>query len=259
MLICPMLSVFQIPTVLEISAQGGFGNMLWRGIQQMHPAEWIAAILSFWCVVLAAKNSIWNWPVAILGSLIYAWVFLFSGLYSDAMLNVLFVGFQCYGWIQWRKNSVIGNALKPSVGPRKSILRVMLIALCIYPVWVYIVRSGLFANLISSLVSGDMFIGISSVFSHSPLSNIAPPRFVYLDAMLLFLSLSALYMQAKKWIQNWILWIIVDLIYVPVYWLNHNYITAILYLIYIPLALKGLQMWRGEMNKISPGERNTND
>jgi nicotinamide mononucleotide transporter len=77
--------------------------------------------------------------------------------------------------------------------------------------------------------------------------------------MLLFLSLSALYMQAKKWIQNWILWIIVDLIYVPVYWLNHNYITAILYLIYIPLALKGLQMWRGEMNKISPEERNTND
>jgi nicotinamide mononucleotide transporter len=77
--------------------------------------------------------------------------------------------------------------------------------------------------------------------------------------MLLFLSLSALYMQAKKWIQNWILWIIVDLIYVPVYWLNHNYITAILYLIYIPLAFKGLQMWRGEMNKTSPEERNTID
>ena len=258
MLICPMLSVFQIPTVLEISAQGGFGNMLWRGIQQMHPAEWIAAILSFWCVVLAAKNSIWNWPVAILGSLIYAWVFLFSGLYSDAMLNVLFVAFQCYGWIQWQKNSIIGDALKPSVGPRKSIIRVMITALCIYPVWVYIVSSGLFANLISSLVSGDIFMGIR-VFGHSPLSNIAPPRFVYLDAMLLFLSLSALYMQAKKWIQNWILWIIVDLIYVPVYWLNHNYITAILYLIYIPLALKGLQMWRDEMNKISPEERNTND
>jgi nicotinamide riboside transporter PnuC len=52
---------------------------------------------------------------------------------------------------------------------------------------------------------------------------------------------------------------IVDLIYVPVYWLNHNYITAILYLIYIPLALKGWQMWRDEMNKISPEERNTND
>jgi nicotinamide mononucleotide transporter len=138
-------------------------------------------------------------------------------------------------------------------------MKVLVVALCVYPFWVYIVSSGLFANVISALVSGDIFMGISRVFGQSPLSNIAPPRFVYLDAMLLFLSLSALYMQAKKWIQNWILWILVDLIYVPVYWLNHNYITAILYLIYIPLALKGLQMWRGEMNKFSPGERNTND
>jgi len=254
-----MLSVFQLPMVLAISANGGFGDVLWSGIQQMHTTEWIAAMLSFWCVILAAKNSIWNWPVAMAGSLIYAWVFLFSGLYSDAILNVLFVGFQCYGWMQWQKNSIIGDVLKPSVGPKKSIIHVMITALCIYPVWVYIVSSGLFANFVSSLLSGAIFMGIRSAFGYFPSPNIAPPRFVYLDAMLLFSSLSALYMQAKKWIQNWILWMIVDLIYVPVYWLNHNYITAILYLIYIPLALKGWQMWRDEMNKISPEERNTND
>ena len=259
MLICPMLSVFQIPIVLEISVNAGFGNMLWSGIQQMHPAEWIAAIFSFWCVVLAAKNSIWNWPVAMAGSTIYVFVFLNSGLYSDAILNMIFVGFQIYGWISWRRSSFVGESIRPSLGHQKSIMKVLVVALCVYPFWVYIVSSGLFANVISALVSGDIFMGISRVFGQSPLSNIAPPRFVYLDAMLLFLSLSALYMQAKKWIQNWILWILVDLIYVPVYWLNHNYITAILYLIYIPLALKGLQMWRGEMNKFSPGERNTND
>ena len=79
------------------------------------------------------------------------------------------------------------------------------------------------------------------------------------DAMLLFLSLSALYMQAKKWIQNWILWIVVDLIYVPVYWLNHNYITAFLYLIYIPIAVKGYQMWKNESKQFSLVERNTID
>jgi len=136
---------------------------------------------------------------------------------------------------------------------------VMLIALCIYPIWVYIVSSGLFANFISSLLTGDIFMGISSVLGYFPSPNIAPPRFVYLDAMLLFLSLSALYMQAKKWIQNWILWIVVDLIYVPVYWLNHNYITSILYLIYIPIAVKGYQIWREESERFSLVERNTND
>ena len=259
MLIYPMSSAFQLPMVLAISANGGFGDVLWSGIQQLHTTEWIAAILSFLCVILAAKNSIWNWPVAMAGSLIYAWVFLVSGLYSDAILNVLFVGFQCYGWAQWRKNSIIGNTLKPSLGPKKSILRVMLIALCIYPIWVYIVSSGLFAKTILALLSGDIFMAISPIGGHSSLPSIAAPKFVYLDAMLLFLSLSALYMQAKKWIQNWILWIVVDLIYVPVYWLNHNYITSILYLIYIPIAVKGYQMWREESERFSPVKRNTND
>ena len=110
-----------------------------------------------------------------------------------------------------------------------------------------------------ALLSGDIFMAISPIGGHSSLPSIAAPKFVYLDAMLLFLSLGALYMQAKKWIQNWILWIVVDLIYVPVYWLNHNYITAILYLIYIPIAVKGYQMWREESERFSPVERNTND
>jgi len=66
-------------------------------------------------------------------------------------------------------------------------------------------------------------------------------------------------MQSKKWIQNWILWIVIDVIYVPVYWLNQNYITAVLYLIYIPLAVKGYQMWVNESKEISLGERSTID
>ena len=259
MLIYLVLSAFQLPTVLEISANVGFGNVLWSGIQQMHTTEWIAAILSFWCVVLAAKNSIWNWPVAIVGSLIYAWVFLVSGLYSDAILNVLFVGFQCYGWMSWRKNSVVGEPLRPTFGQRKSILKVLVIALFIYPFWVYVISSGLFGKTLAAVLSGDYFLVTHGVGKHTQMPIIAPPRFIYIDAMLLFLSLSALYMQAKKWIQNWILWIVVDLIYVPVYWLNHNYITAFLYLIYIPIAVKGYQMWKNESKQFSLVERNTSD
>jgi len=109
------------------------------------------------------------------------------------------------------------------------------------------------------VLSGDYFLVTPGVGKHTQMPIIAPPRFIYIDAMLLFLSLSALYMQAKKWIQNWILWIVVDLIYVPVYWLNHNYITAFLYLIYIPIAVKGYQMWKNESKQFSLVERNTSD
>lgn len=259
MLIYLVLSAFQLPTVLEISANVGFGNVLWSGIQQMHTTEWIAAILSFWCVVLATKNSIWNWPVAMVGSMIYVFVFLESGLYSDALLNVIFVGFQIYGWISWHKNSVVGEPLRPSFGQPKSLLNVLLVALFIYPFWVSVISSGLFEKTLVAVLSGDYFLVTPGVGKHNQMPIIAPPRFIYIDAMLLFLSLSALYMQAKKWIQNWILWIVVDLIYVPVYWLNHNYITAFLYLIYIPIAVKGYQMWKNESQQFSLVERNTSD
>ena len=171
----------------------------------MHATEWIAAILSFWCVVLAAKNSIWNWPVALIGSMIYAFVFLESALYSDALLNVIFVIFQIYGWMSWRKNSVVGEPLRPTFGQRKSILKVLVIALFIYPFWVYVISSGLFEKTLAAVLSGDYFLVTPGVGKHTQMPIIAPPRFIYIDAMLLFLSLSALYMQAKKWIQNWIL------------------------------------------------------
>ena len=220
----------------------------------MQPEELIAAILSFWCVVLAAKNSIWNWPVAMMGSIIYVTVFFKSGLYSDAILNVVFVFFQLHGWIGWRKNSLALGQFKPSFGPSKSVLKVLFVALLIYPFWVYLVSAG-FGNAIAALFSGADFLNSFNTQG----SIVVAPRFIYVDAMLLLLSLSALFMQSKKWIQNWILWIAIDVIYVPVYWLNQNYITAVLYLIYIPLAVKGYQMWVNESKEISLGERSTID
>ncbi len=259
MLVHPLFALFHVTSIMENFPDVELKNAFCNGIEQMHATEWIAAILSFWCVVLAAKNSIWNWPVALIGSMIYAFVFLESALYSDALLNVIFVIFQIYGWMSWRKNSVVGEPLRPTFGQRKSILKVLVIALFIYPFWVYVISSGLFEKTLAAVLSGDYFLVTHGVGKHTQMPIIAPPRFIYIDAMLLFLSLSALYMQAKKWIQNWILWIVVDLIYVPVYWLNHNYITAFLYLIYIPIAVKGYQMWKNESKQFSLVERNTSD
>lgn len=195
--------------------------------------ELFAALLSLWCVILAAKNSIYNWPIAMIGSAMYVVVFFRSSLYSDAVLNAIFLLFQAYGWFQWlRKNNglrILNGPLNTDQAPifagLKAVSKVLLLGLICYYPWVKLIESG----------------ALQSLFSNAVLS---PPRFLYIDAALLMLSLSALYMQAHKWIESWWIWIVVDVVYVPVYFLNDISITGMLYLFYIPVAYRGYLYWK---------------
>lgn len=218
----------EIALQLTISETMGKGIDLFALFFRDHWFELLAAILSLWCVILAAKNSIYNWPIAMMGSIMYVFVFFGGGLYSDAFLNVVFLGFQSFGWYKWRKQRGDSSTdSKPSWANIRSFWRVLLVGgVCYYP-WVMFVQAGSFQFLLGSQIP-------------------SVPKYVYVDAALLMLSLSALYMQAKRWIQNWWVWILVDVVYIPLYIANDNWITAILYFIYIPLAWKGYKMWRVE-------------
>jgi len=205
----------------------------WLEHTSLNKVELLAAMLSFWCVWLAAKNRVLNWPVAMLGSAIYCVVFFQGALYSDAFLNVVFLFFQGFGWYSWNNNGqyqavegeVRNNNIRPTSLLPSDGLKILLVgALCYYP-WTLFVKSGTVQQWIAA-------------------GSFQAPRFLYLDAGLFILSIMALYMQAKRWIEHWFLWILIDVIYVPVYWLNENQITALLYTAYIPLAIKGYQLWK---------------
>ncbi|NBX63567.1 MAG: hypothetical protein EBT66_01195 [Bacteroidetes bacterium] len=131
--------------------------------------ELVAAILSFWCVWLAAKNSILNWPVAMAGSVLYVVVFYQSALYSDAFLNVIFLGFQAFGWYKWSRSGSQNKTLKateklstetlnqPLVAETKQWLPVLVIGLILYIPWTFFVKSIVYARktLDSALVPMD--------------------------------------------------------------------------------------------------------
>ena len=177
--------------------------------------ETIGAIFTLWCVFLASKNKIANWPISMIATVVYFFVFYINHLFSDAYLQVIFLFIQAYGWWYWsslnknRKEKVISSI------PNKTLLILSVTSLIGYLAWY------------------KVYININL--------NARTPA---IDALCTIISLSALFMQAIHWLENWIIWILVDLIYVPMYIYSEQYITAILYSLLIILAIKGYFDWK---------------
>lgn len=177
--------------------------------------ETLGAILTLWCVFLAAKNKIANWPISMIATVVYFFVFYINHFFSEAYLQVVFLFVQGYGWWYWsgwnknRKEKAISRI------PNRTFAILFITSLIAYILWY------------------NIYININL--------NARTPA---IDALCTIISLAALFMQAKHWLENWILWILVDTIYVPMYIYGSQNITAILYFLLIILAIKGYYDWR---------------
>ncbi|SDE16512.1 nicotinamide mononucleotide transporter [Mucilaginibacter pineti] len=195
------------------------GQHIVQEIKQTSSLEWIGAVTGIGCVYLAAKQSIWNWPVGIISVLAYVIVFYESKLFGDAGLQIYFLGTGIYGWYFWLRKKERHEKPVTSLTPRQYI-------------WVII------ATLILS--------GLLGLFLHKFTSTNVP----YIDGCCTAISFMAQLLMTRKVLQNWALWIFVDICYVPLYIYKSLYVTAILYVILLVLACLGYIDWRREYNKI---------
>jgi nicotinamide mononucleotide transporter len=176
--------------------------------------EWIAAIAGAISVYLSARENIWSWPTAIVNVGLYIFIFRESGLYSDMGLQVVYLVLSIYGWYEW----LHGGANKTKLEVSKASGRVWLI----------------------SGVAGVLgWVVIWSITRR--LHGVSIPS---IDAGLTATSLVAQWMMTRKILENWILWIIADIVYVPMYIYKHLYVTSGLYLVFLVLAIMGLVEWK---------------
>ena len=165
-------------------------------------------------VFLSARENIWSWPTAIVNVSLYTFIFFHSGLYSDMGLQVVYLGLSIYGWHQWLRGGANRTTLKVSrASPR-----------------IWLVGLGLAAIIWLVLAQYT-----------STLPGVSLP---YLDSGLTALSLLAQWMMTRKIVENWLLWIIADIIYVPMYISKELYVTAGLYTVFLVLAVMGFVQWR---------------
>ena len=183
--------------------------------------EIIAFTLSLICVALNAYGHILTWPLMIASSAAYAWVFQDAKLFGDAWLQGVFILLAIYAWKTWSKSDLAAQTTQADSSPTSSFKRMP--------------RSW---PLIASFCWSGLFLII-----HYLLVNHTSSDVPLIDAFLTSGSLLATYMSAQKWLENWLLWIFVNILYIALYIYKDLYLTALLYGLLIVLAVLGWLQW----------------
>lgn len=176
--------------------------------------ELVAAVITAFSIWLATKENIWYYPTGVVALVMYTWLFFQAKLYAESLLQIVCLGLMLYGWYEW----LHGGVQKTELPVTKT------------PPWAW--RSGVACGLTGSAI----VIALQLRFTDNP----AP----YVDSSLLVWSLVAQWMTARKWIENWILWLVINTVSIPLYVSRRLWITAVLYIALWVLAVEGYRKWR---------------
>lgn len=180
----------------------------------MNPIEAIAATLTLVTIILVMRRSLWNFPLALVAVSLTALVLWEAKLYSDAGLQGFFFVLNLYGWWAWSRNKADSGAVEVRRLTRPA-----------FALWI--------AGAFAATLGWGRLMGVTTDAS-------AP----YLDASIAMLSVTAQILMTQRWIENWHIWIVVNLISIALYASRGLYWFTALYLILLILAVKGLAEWR---------------
>jgi nicotinamide mononucleotide transporter len=189
-------------------------------LQQQSWLELTGVVTGLLCVYLAAINNIWNWPFAIVSTAIYIFVFAKAALYADMGQNAYLLLINIYGWYYWSRQPYDAPKVPVVRISRKQISTLLLVAALATP------------------ALGFLLVNLA------PLLHYQPAAFPYLDSFCTVVSLTAQLFMARKVLENWFIWIFVDVIYVGIYLSKGLQPTAFMFAVYALLALKGYVDWR---------------
>lgn len=182
----------------------------------MKPLEALATLLGLINIALIVRRSVWNYPFGLAMVAIYAWIFAQPDvrLYSDVGLQVFFFVVQLYGWRNWLKSEAESGEVE-----------VLLLSAAHRIGWIGVIA-------VTTLAWGALM--------HRYTSAALP----WWDAFIAMTSVSAQILMARRFLENWTLWIAVDAVAIGVYATKGLMLTSILYTIFLIVSVFGLLSWR---------------
>lgn len=179
--------------------------------------EVVAVLFGIVSVFLSVREHIWSWPTALVNVALFFLLFYESGLYSDMGLQVVYFALSLYGWYQWLYGGEGQTTLTVSRTTRRTWWALAAIAVV---VWASLGRAT---------------------------SRLPGASLPYVDAATTTTSLLAQWMMTRKLLENWAVWMIVDVAYIAMFLFKGLYLTAFNYGVYFVLAYMGYVRWQRAM------------
>lgn len=188
----------------------------------MNPLEIVAVLLGIANIILLIRRSIWNYAFGIAMVVLYFEIFREARLYSDMGLQVFFVVVQGWGWWAWARAGGIG-------GP------------------VAVERMGWPERL-----GWTAAVAVATVLWGWGMARWTDAAAPWLDAAVAMGSIAAQILLARRKIENWIGWIIIDVLAIGLYWSRDLELTAGLYVVFLILSIVGLFEWQRSERAAAP-------
>lgn len=197
---------------------GDWLAMLRAALDAMSAAEGLAVVLAIAYLLLAAREHIACWACALASTAIYTVVFWDVSLLMEAALNVYYMAMAVYGWQQWR----YGGSTHTGVSIRTLTWR----------------QHGLIVATVAvlTLVSGTLLSGKTTAV------------WPYVDSFTTWASVITTVLVAKKYLENWLYWFVIDGVSIPLYLDRGLYLTAALFAVYLVIVVFGYLSWYRHMN-----------
>lgn len=172
------------------------------------------------CVVLLVKENIWAWPIGLVYATVSVFIFFDERLFASMLESLYYIIMNAYGWYFWLRGSgdrKPDDELKVIRMPRRA--------------W---------APLMSIIFIGGFLVGLL-------LENYTSAALPFWDGGAMWMAFVAMWMSARKWLENWALWLMVDVVKTGVYLIQGIELYAVLYLVYIAMAFWGWRTWQKSM------------
>lgn len=177
------------------------------------PLEIAAVVFTLVNVWLAVKQNMWTWPMGIASVILYGIVFFQSRLFANAGLQVVYLVLSIHGWYEW----LHGGANRSELHVRKTTPRQ----------WIGCAIAGV-------VLTAVLMWLLKAVQGSAPFADASTTAF----------SIVGQWMLNEKLLENWLIWLAVDIVYVPMFFANARPASGVLYAIFCVLAVKGFIDWR---------------
>lgn len=188
-------------------------------VAALSPWEGAAVALAIAYLVFAMRESIWCWYCAFASTAIYTVLFWQVSLPMEALLNVYYMGMAVYGWWQWRGGGEShGGVAVTSWSAKRHVL----------------------------IVLGILTVSALSGYLLDTHTGAAWP---FVDSFTTWASVLVTWMVAKKILENWLYWIVIDFACVFMYFDRGLYLSSVLFAVYVVIAVFGYLSWRGHVRR----------